>query len=51
MYKSHNSRTLKELAEKRLIICSNPNDRAYKFYKITTLGKNILKETEKIIKG
>lgn len=49
MYKSHTSRTLKELLDNKLIICENPEDRAFKFYKITKKGKEILKEIEKII--
>ena len=48
-YKSHNSRTLKELISNKLISCINPKDRAFKFYKITKKGKDILKEVEKII--
>jgi predicted transcriptional regulator len=48
-YKSHNSRTLKELIDNKIISCINPEDRAFKFYKITKKGKNILKEVEKII--
>lgn len=47
-YKSHNSRTIKELRDKSLISCVNPEDRAYKFYKITKKGKDVLKEAEKI---
>lgn len=50
MYKAHASRTLKELLEKRLIICRNPENRAFKFYKITTIGKRTLKEVENILK-
>jgi DNA-binding MarR family transcriptional regulator len=42
-YKSHNSRTLKELSEKGLIDCVNPEDRSFKFYKITKKGREILK--------
>ena len=51
MYKAHTSRTLKELLEKKLIICRNPENRAFKFYKITPLGKRILKEVEKILEN
>jgi DNA-binding MarR family transcriptional regulator len=47
-YKSHNSRTLKELKEKVFISCINPEDRAYKFYKITKKGKDALKEVKKV---
>ncbi|MEK6832947.1 MAG: winged helix-turn-helix domain-containing protein [Nanoarchaeota archaeon] len=43
MYKSHISRTLKELLEERLIECLNPKDREYKFYKLTRKGKNLIK--------
>jgi len=39
MYKSHTSRTIKELLEKKLIICKNLEDRVFKFYKITASGK------------
>jgi len=49
MYKGHTARTIKELSEKKLIICSNPEDRVFRFYKINKLGKNILKDIDKII--
>lgn len=48
-YKSHNSKTIKELKEKGLIICTNPEDRVFKFYKITKKGKEVLKETLRIL--
>lgn len=44
MYKSHTSRALKELTEKGLVFCKNPNDRAYRFYALTAKGKRILKD-------
>lgn len=47
-YKSHNSTTIKELKEKSLIVCVNPEDRAFKFYKITKKGKDTLKEALRI---
>ncbi|HIH17903.1 MAG TPA: hypothetical protein HA282_04245 [Nanoarchaeota archaeon] len=47
-YKSHNSRTLKELSDKGLIVCINPKDRAFKFYKITKKGKDVLEEATRI---
>lgn len=47
-YKSHNSRTLKELFDKGLIVCVNPEDRSFKFYKITKKGRNLLKEVNNI---
>ncbi len=49
MYKSHTSRAINELLEKKLIICKNPKDRVFRFYKITALGKKILKEVEDIL--
>ncbi len=48
MYKSHTSRTLKELQDKKLIKCINPSDRDYKFYIITKEGKKSLFEANKI---
>ena len=48
MYESHVSRTLKELKQKKLIVCLNPEDRKYKFYKITRYGIKILEECKKI---
>ena len=50
MYKSHTSRVIKELLEKKLIICKNPEDRTFKFYKITSQGKKIFREVERILK-
>ncbi len=47
-YKSHNSVTIKELNEKGLIVCINPEDRSFKFYKITKKGKDVLKEVIRI---
>jgi DNA-binding MarR family transcriptional regulator len=47
-YKSHNSATIKELVQKDLIKCINPEDRSFKFYKITKKGRNILKEVFRI---
>ena len=47
-YKSHNSRTLKELSEKSLVVCANPLDRSFRFYKIAKKGRDILKEVIKI---
>ena len=46
--KSMLSRTLKELLEQKLIICENPEDRSYKFYKISKKGKGVLEEVENI---
>ncbi len=48
MYKAHTSRTLKELLERKLIVCRNPEDRSFKFYRITPLGKKVLGEVNNI---
>ena len=50
MYKAHISRNLKELANKKLIVCRNPKDRVFKFYRITPLGKKVIKEVQRIVK-
>jgi len=50
MYKSHVSRTLKELQEKKFIKCVNPKDRVFKFYRITKLGKKVINKVNKIIR-
>jgi predicted transcriptional regulator len=50
MYKSHVSRALKELKDKKLISCINPNDRDFKFYELTSEGKKVLSEVRKILK-
>lgn len=42
MYKSHVSRAIKELSDKKLVYCKNPNDRVFRYYKATSLGKKIL---------
>jgi len=49
MYKSHVSRTLKELTQMKLITCSNPKDRSYKFYKITPTGKELALQANKLL--
>jgi len=48
MYKGHVSRNLLELSKMKLIKCTNPKDRAFKFYKITTFGQKVIKEVERI---
>jgi len=50
MYKSHVSRALKELQKKRFIKCVNPNDRNFRFYKLTNTSKKVLLEVERILK-
>jgi len=41
MYKSHVSRTIKELSDKKLVYCKNPKDRVFRYYQATPLGKKI----------
>ena len=47
MYRTHVRRTILELQDKKLVKCLNPKDRIYKLYKITKIGKEILKKSEK----
>ena len=49
LYKSHTSRVIKELLDEKLIICKNPEDREFKFYKISVLGKKILNGAERLV--
>ena len=49
MYKSHAARAIKELSERKLITCLNPKDRAFKFYKASSLGNKAIKEVEKVV--
>lgn len=42
MYKSHVSRALSELKEQGLIECKNPNDRAFRYYKVSRKGKGVI---------
>lgn len=44
MYKSHVSRALSELDNKGLVEGKNPNDRVFRYYKIISLGRRIIKE-------
>lgn len=46
--KTHISRTLKELQDKKLVKCLNPTINKGKIYLITGEGKNILEEIEKV---
>ncbi len=44
----HNvSKSLKELIDKGLIICKNPNDKFYRFYELTKKGREAIKELNK----
>lgn len=41
----HNvSKSLRELIDRGLIICKNPSDKFYRFYELTSRGKEILSE-------
>ncbi|MEM3113084.1 MAG: MarR family transcriptional regulator [Candidatus Pacearchaeota archaeon] len=47
----HNvSKPLKELVDRGLIVCKNPNDKFYRFYELTNKGRDILKELDKTTK-
>lgn len=44
----HNvSKSLKELIDKGLIICKNPNDKFYRFYELTKKGRELINELNK----
>ncbi|MBI5073164.1 MarR family transcriptional regulator [Candidatus Woesearchaeota archaeon] len=43
---NHVSMFLKEMVQHNLIICLNENDRKGRLYKITELGKNVLKRCQ-----
>ncbi|MDD3083984.1 MAG: winged helix-turn-helix domain-containing protein [Candidatus ainarchaeum sp.] len=49
MYKSHVSRTLKELLERKLITCINQKDRSFKFYKLTSMGTKLINSLNKMV--
>ena len=43
----HNvSKSLRELLDKNLIVCKNPNDKFYRFYELTPKAKKLLKEID-----
>ena len=45
----HNvSKSLRELLDRGLIVCKNPDDKFYRFYELTKKGKEILKELKNI---
>jgi predicted transcriptional regulator len=47
----HNvSKSLKELVDRGLIVCNNPQSHVYKYYELTKKGKEILKELDKTTK-
>ncbi len=41
------SRALNELVEHNLVKCENPKDKKFRFYSITSIGKDVLKEAGK----
>jgi len=44
----HNvSKSIKELLDKKLIICKNPEDKFYRFYELTKKGRNLINELKK----
>ncbi len=48
MYKSHVSRTIKELEDIDAVKCTNPDDRNYRFYALNQKGKTLLKKAKEI---
>lgn len=46
-YRSHISRTIKELLDSNLIICKNPEDSTYKIYDLTQEGIKVKEEISK----
>ena len=47
MASSNVSTKLKGLRERKLVECINPNDRKWRFYRITDYGKSVLEMAEK----
>lgn len=44
----HNvSKSLKQLSDKDLIKCENPEDKFYRFYSLTDKGEDLMREIEK----
>lgn len=41
---NHISKVLKELKDKNIVVCTNEQDRKYRNYQLTDLGKEIAKE-------
>jgi len=46
--KAHISRALKQLSERKLIECKNPETKKGRIFEITAYGKKILKEAESV---
>ena len=44
MYRTHVRRTLNELISNKLVNCINPNDKRYKIYQLTPIGKSTMKK-------
>ncbi len=42
------SNLLIELLERKMIVCLSPNEKRYRFYGLTTKGKNLLKRMKKL---
>ena len=48
MYRTHVRRTLNELIDKKLVMCLNPNDKRYKIYMLSSIGKNTIDQIKKL---
>lgn len=47
IYRTHMSRTIKELQDEKLIECENPEEKTHKLYKLTKKGEQVKEEIEK----
>ena len=45
---THATRALRELKQKKLVKCLNPNEYFGRFYELTFKGKSVLKEVKKL---
>lgn len=48
MYRTHVRRTLNELISNKLVNCINPNDKRYKIYQLTPVGKSTMKKVNSL---
>ena len=45
---THVTRALRELKQKKLVICLNPNDTFGRFYELTQKGKNVVQNVRNL---
>ncbi len=51
MYKSHCSRTIKELCNLDIIEAENPKDRSFVFYKLSKKGENLVVRIKQVLRN